>query len=96
MLDLDHHFHEATQFLVDLEERHICDVGGALGLTYSVLVKMKHYPNDMVAAWLRREKHVMKVSGEPTWRTLVDALSSVGQEGITVNIKQKKDYGNHD
>jgi hypothetical protein len=38
----------------------------------------------MVAAWLRSEDNVMSMSGEPTWRTLVEALRKVGQEGIAV------------
>ena len=55
-------------------------MGGALGASYSKLHKMTKYPDDMVAAWLRREDFVMSMSGEPTWRTLVEALKKVGQE----------------
>ena len=44
---------------------------------------------NMVAAWLRREDFVMNMSGEPTWRTLVEALRKVGQEGTAGDIEEK-------
>ena len=62
-------------------------MGGALGLAYDVLEKMRSYPDDMVAAWLRKEDYVIRMSGEPTWRTLVDALRKVGQEGTARDIE---------
>ena len=62
-------------------------MGGALGLYYSKLRKMTKYPDDMVAAWLRREDSVMSMTGEPTWRTLVEALRRVGQEGTARDIE---------
>ena len=65
-------------------------MGGALGLSYSKLRKMTKYPSDMVAAWLRRENFVMSMSGEPTWRTLVEALRKVGQEGTAREIEEKE------
>ena len=71
-----------------MDEDHICTVGGALGLSYSKLRKMTKYPDDMVAAWLRREDFVMSMSGEPTWRTLVKALRKVGQEGTARGIEE--------
>ena len=49
---------------------------------------MKSLPEDMVAAWLRREDYVLKVSGEPTWRSLVQALTTVGQGGIAKDIEE--------
>ena len=73
-----------------LDEDHISTVGGALGLSYSRLRKMTKYPGDMVAAWLRREDFVMSMSGEPTWRTLVEALRKVGQEGTAREIEEKE------
>jgi hypothetical protein len=63
-------------------------VGGALGLAYVNLQKMKVLPADMVAAWLRREDYVLNVSGEPTWRSLVQALKTVGQGGIAKDIEE--------
>jgi hypothetical protein len=49
---------------------------------------MKSLPEDMVAAWLRREDYVLNVSGEPTWRSLVQALKMVGQGGIAKDIEE--------
>ena len=70
-----------------MNEHQIRRVGGALGLAYDVLEKMRSYPDDMVAAWLRKEDYVIRMSGEPTWRTLVDALRKVGQEGTARDIE---------
>ena len=66
------------------------DVGGALGISFGKLRKMSNYPDDMVAAWLRREDFVMSTSGEPTWRTLVEALRKVGQEGTAKDIEEEE------
>ena len=70
-----------------LDKRQIRNVGGALGLYYSTIEKMNELPNDVVAAWLRREDSVMSTSGEPTWRSLVEALRKVGQEGLARDIE---------
>ena len=78
--------------LQSLEEDHISTVGGALGLSYSKLRKITKYPSDMVAAWLRREDFV---SGEPTWRTLVEALRKVGQEGTARDNEKKESRSNN-
>ena len=59
-------------------------------MSYSKLRKMTKYPDDMVAAWLRREDFVRSMSGEPTWRTLVEALRKVGQEGTARDIEEKE------
>ena len=59
-------------------------------MSYSKLRKMTKYPDDMVAAWLRREDFVLNVSGEPTWRSLVEALRMIGQEGIARDIEEER------
>ena len=59
-------------------------------MSYSKLRKMTTYPNDMVAAWLRREDFVLDASGEPTWRSLVKALRKIGQEGIARDIEEER------
>ena len=74
--------------LQNLDNDQIIDVGGALGLSFNKLRKMTKYSDDMVAAWLRREDFVMNMSGEPTWRTLVEALRKVGQEGTARDIEE--------
>ena len=86
-LDLNSDHFKVTQCLQNLDNDHICTVGGALGLSYSKLRKMTKFPDDMVAAWLRKEDHVMSMSGEPTWRTLAEALRKVGQGGIAGDIE---------
>ena len=87
LYNADHHFKPAN-YLRKLDNRQIRCVGGALGLAYDTLDKMKDLPEEMVAAWLRREDFVMSMSGEPTWRTLAKALRRVGQEGIARDIEQ--------
>ncbi len=49
---------------------------------------MKHLPRDMVAAWLRREDNVLKASGNPTWKSLIKALETVGQKGVAEYIRK--------
>ena len=49
---------EVSSCLGLLDEDQIISVGGALGLDYNVLMKMKKLPGDMVAAWLRKEDFV--------------------------------------
>ena len=83
------HF-KVTSYLLRLDDCQICYLGGALGLAYDILDKMKALPEEMVAAWLRREDFVMSMSGEPTWRTLVEALRKVGQEGTARDIEAKE------
>ena len=86
--DLGFHHFQATTYLKVLDEHQICYVGGALGLTYDDLGKMKDLPEEMVTAWLRRDNFVQSMSGEPTWRTLVEALRKVGLEGTATDIEK--------
>ena len=83
MTDLRSHF-DASLYLQNLTEQQIRRVGGALGLAYDVMEKMKILPDEMVAAWLRRQDFVCEV---PTWRSLIDALKKVGQTGIAQKIE---------
>ena len=84
--DLNSDHFKVSQYLQSLDEDHIRKVGGALGLSYNILHKMTKYPDDMVAAWLRREEFVRSMSGEPTWRTLVEAL----RKGTAREIEEKE------
>ena len=86
--DLSTDHFKVTNYLRKLDDRQIRYVGGALGLAYNILDKMKNLPEEMVAAWLRREDFVMSMSGEPTWRTLIQALRKVGQEGTARDIEK--------
>lgn len=79
--------YEVCDFLKILDEDQILSVGGALGLAYYLLKKMKKLPEDMVVAWLRKEEYIKK---DPTWRILVEALKQVGQTGVAESIEQGK------
>lgn len=81
---------EVCKFLNDIDQQGLVQLGVALGLFYPKITRMKVLPEDMVASWLRREDAVLTMSGEPTWKSLVNALESKGQTGIAKNIKQKK------
>ena len=43
-------------------------------------------PEEMVAAWLSKEDNVLKRTGQPTWRSLGDALKRTGQADIANKI----------
>ena len=85
--DLDSDHFKVTNYLKYLNEDQIRELGGALGLVFNVLMKTKKFPEDVVTAWLMRQNYVLKRSGEPTWRTLAEALRIVGQEGIARDIE---------
>ena len=87
ILDLRTDHFKVCSYLQELNEHQIRRVGGALGVVYDVLEKMNVYPDDMVAAWLRREDYVLSMSGEPTWKSLVQALRKVGQGGVAKKIE---------
>ena len=88
--DLNTDHYKVASYLRRLDDRQIRYVGGALGLAYDTLDKMKDVPSEMTAAWLRREDYVMAASGEPTWRSLVNALRKEGQEGTARDIEENK------
>ena len=56
-------------------------------MAFNVLRRMKSLPDEMVAAWLRREDYV---SEDPTWRVLVTALRRVGQAGVAETVEHDK------
>ena len=65
------------------------DVGKALGVHHLTLKKMMSsptFPDDVIAAWIRKQDQVKSV----TWKSLVSALRSVGQNGIADKIEQEK------
>ena len=75
------------KFLSDIDERGLIQLGGALGLHYPKLQRMKHLPEEMVAAWLRGEDNVLDRSGRPTWASLVKCLEEIGQNGAASNVE---------
>lgn len=87
LLETDHS--RICQFLNTMNEEDIRRLGAVLGILYSKLEKMKTLPDEMVAAWLRREDDVQERSGKPSWSRLADALQDIGQTGIATDIREK-------
>ena len=81
---------EITQYLNDLNNEQLVNLGGALGLHFPTLQRMKDLPNDMVAAWLLRQEDVLKTSGEPTYERLAKALGEIGQNGLAKDVREQK------
>jgi hypothetical protein len=85
---------EISKYLGDMDNELLIDLGCALGLRYSTLGRMKTLPNEMVAAWLRREEGVLRRSGEPTYERLAEALEEMDQNGLAKDIREQK-YAKH-
>lgn len=83
---ISHHF-EVSKYINELDHDQIRTLGGALGLEFPKLSRMNTPLSDVVAAWLRREDNVKE---PPTWKNLVKALRSIGQNGIANRIEQDK------
>ena len=83
------HHYEISNYLKDLDDQQIVQVGLALGMNYAKLKRMRSLPGDMVVAWLRREDDVLEVSGAPTWKVLSEALKDVGQTGLALKVQQQ-------
>ena len=86
---------EITKYLLDLEKKHIYDLGLELGLAQPKLKDMKEdsttFRDDVIAAWVRMEDNVIE-KGKPSWTVLVSALRQcrVGQTGIACKIERDK------
>ena len=78
------------QSLEELTHSQLKDLGGALGLSYPKMENMNEPTKEIVAAWLRREDYVLKRSGEPSWKILVDKLNEIGQTGVAKDINREK------
>ena len=81
---------EITRYLIDLSNEQLIDLGGALGLRYPTLRRMKDLPNEMVAAWLLRQEDVLETSGEPTYERLAKALEQIGQNGLAKDVREQR------
>ena len=86
---MSHHF-KVSQCLRDLPDDALISLGGALGLSFPKLKRMRDVPSEMVAAWLRKEDNVLE-HGKPTRRLLANALKSIGQNGIANSILHNTD-----
>lgn len=85
-------YREVYSYLKDLENAKLLDLGVELGLNIAELRKSlpKELAMDLCQSWLREDYEVHKVSGSPTWRSLVRALREVGATGIANKIEQEK------
>ena len=88
--DLNTDHYKVASYLRRLDACQIHYVGGALGLAFSTLDKMKEVASEVAAAWLLRQDNVTTLSGEPTWRSLVNALRKEGQEGTARDIEENE------
>ena len=75
------------EYLKDIDRRELIQLGGTLGLDFSKIRRMQYIPEDMIAAWLRREDNVLERSGEPTWKSLIHCLQKIGQKGVAKSIE---------
>ena len=79
---------KVTKYLRVLDKDHCISLGLAFGLEYPNLNKMKHYPEDVVAAWLRKQDNVC-IKCLPTWSNLASALEQISQNGIASEVRSK-------
>ena len=78
---------EIITYLRDLESHQCVSLGVAFGILHPKLSKMTHFPDDVVAAWIRREDNVLNTC-PPTWRNLARALEQINQNGIADKVKR--------
>ena len=66
-------------YIKDLEVGQIINLGVSLGLSDKTVTsaKSKDIPSRMVTAWLSRKDNVMETSGNPSWKSLKDALLKI-------------------
>ena len=81
---------EISQYLKDMSDNQLIDLGRALGLHFSSLQRMKDLPNELVAAWLLRQEDVLETSGEPTYERLAVALEKIRQNGLAKDVREQK------
>ena len=86
---VDHH-DIICQEINNLSQKELISLGGALGLLYPRLKQMTPLPEEMVAAWLSKEDNVLKRTGQPTWRSLADALKRTGHADLAEKILTKR------
>ena len=82
------HHHQVSMCLKDLTENQLLLLGGALGLYWPNLKKMKLLCQELVEAWLNGADNVLATSGQPTWKSLIKALEEIGQKGTADKISK--------
>ena len=85
---------EISKYLGGMTTANVLKLGTALGLSFSKLrnnMRSEIFLHDTIYSWLEKEDNVTN-TGNPTWKTLVDALNSegVGQAGIAAVIAKDK------
>ena len=67
-------------YIKDLKVGQIIDLGVSLGLSYETLtsIKFEDIHSGMVTAWLSKKDKVMETSGNPSWKSLKEALLKMG------------------
>ena len=84
---------EITDYLLQLEETHIYNVGLVLGLEQRKVKNLKRsdsFLDDVISAWLRKEDQVTK-KGNPSWAVLISALNHARVKQIGIADKIAKD-----
>ena len=84
------HYH-VTTYLQELDGPKLIKIGLSLGLYYPTLKKLNPelILHDMVYAWLRKDDGVTKATGEPSWKSLSEALNDCGHQGLASMIREK-------
>ena len=85
---------EITDYLLNLGQTDIYNLGLALGLNQPHVKKMKDsetFRDDVIAAWLQKEDQVTR-RGVPIWESLVKALRDrrVNQTGLAKTIESER------
>ena len=85
---------EITDYLLELERKHIYNLGLVLGLEQRKVKDLQRsdsFLDDVISAWLRKEDQVTK-KGNPSWAVLISALkhARVKQTGIADKIAKDK------
>ena len=86
---------EITDYLLELEETHIYNLGLVLGLEQKKVKDLKRsdsFLDDVISAWLRKEDQVTK-KGNPSWAVLISALKHARVKQIGIADKIAKDKG---
>ena len=86
---------EITDYLLQLEETHIYNLGLVLGLEQKKVKDLKRsdsFLDDVISAWLRKEDQVTK-KGNPSWAVLISALKHARVKQIGIADKIAKDKG---
>ena len=71
----------AIEYLKDMDREDVIRLGIALGLSFT---KLKMFPEDVIAAWLRGDDKC----GPPSWTSLATALERTGHTAIASKVRK--------